>query len=82
MKRIATTGWIFSLFMLFGTSVSNAQTLKEVINNSEVPLFYLGVDFTLARAIERRTMVWQTAGRRQKEGEAAGPIAVVAPAPV
>ena len=24
---------------------------------------------TLARAIERRTMVWQTAGRRQKEGE-------------
>jgi NitT/TauT family transport system permease protein len=26
---------------------------------------------TFARAIERRTMVWQTAGRRQKEGEAA-----------
>ena len=24
-----------------------------------------------ARAIERRTMVWQTAGRRQKEGDAA-----------
>jgi len=26
---------------------------------------------TFARAIERRTMVWQTAGRRQKEGEQA-----------
>ena len=34
---------------------------------------------TLARAIERRTMVWQTAGRKQREGEVAE---VVAPAPV
>ena len=29
---------------------------------------------TFARAIERRTMVWQTAGRRQKEGEVAEPV--------
>jgi NitT/TauT family transport system permease protein/taurine transport system permease protein len=28
---------------------------------------------TFARAIERRTMVWQTAGRRQREGEVAEP---------
>ena len=35
----------------------------------------------VARAIERRTMVWQTAGRRQKEGERE-PIAAPAPAPV
>ena len=37
---------------------------------------------TFARAIERRTMVWQTAGRRQKEGEVAEPIGRAAPAPV
>jgi NitT/TauT family transport system permease protein len=37
---------------------------------------------TFARAIERRTMVWQTAGRRQKEGEFAEPIGRAAPAPV
>ena len=36
---------------------------------------------TFARAIERRTMVWQTAGRRQKEDEQE-PIAAPAPAPV
>src|SRR5215216_2242305 len=37
---------------------------------------------TFARAIERRTIVWQTAGRRQKEGEMPEPIGRVAPAPV
>ena len=36
----------------------------------------------LARAIERRTLVWQTAGRRQKEGEIAEPAGRPAPAPV
>jgi len=30
---------------------------------------------TFARAVERRTKVWQTAGRRQKEGEPADIIA-------
>jgi len=34
---------------------------------------------TFARAIERRTMVWQTAGRRQKEGEPADMVAQAAP---
>src|SRR5207344_1781675 len=37
---------------------------------------------TFARAIERRTMVWQTAGRRQKDGEVPEPIGRAAPAPV
>src|SRR5215213_1924717 len=37
---------------------------------------------TFARAIERRTMVWQMAGRRQKEGEVPEPMGRVAPAPV
>jgi NitT/TauT family transport system permease protein len=35
-----------------------------------------------ARAIERRTMVWQTAGRRQAEGEDAPVAGAPAPAPV
>jgi NitT/TauT family transport system permease protein/taurine transport system permease protein len=35
-----------------------------------VMILLLSIAFdTLARAIERRTMVWQTAGRRQQEGE-------------
>jgi NitT/TauT family transport system permease protein len=37
---------------------------------------------TFARAIERRTMVWQTAGRRQKEGEEPQVVGAPAPAPV
>ena len=37
---------------------------------------------TFARAIERRTMVWQTAGRRQREGEVVEPVGRTAPAPV
>ena len=35
----------------------------------------------LARAVERRTLIWQTAGRREKAGAAATP-AMPAPAPV
>ena len=47
-----------------------------------VMILLLSIAFdTLARAIERRTMVWQIAGRRQREGEPAG-VAVPAPAPV
>jgi NitT/TauT family transport system permease protein/taurine transport system permease protein len=35
-----------------------------------VMILLLSIAFdTLARGVERRTMVWQTAGRRQKEGE-------------
>jgi NitT/TauT family transport system permease protein/taurine transport system permease protein len=37
---------------------------------------------TFARAIERRTLVWQTAGRRQREGEVAEPVGRTVPAPV
>jgi NitT/TauT family transport system permease protein len=37
---------------------------------------------TLARAIERRTMVWQTAGRRRTGSDPADVAAVPAPAPV
>jgi NitT/TauT family transport system permease protein/taurine transport system permease protein len=37
---------------------------------------------TLARMIERRTLVWQTAGRKQREGEVAEVVTRAAPAPV
>ena len=37
---------------------------------------------TFARVIERRTMVWQTAGRKQREGEMAEVVTRAAPAPV
>lgn len=48
-----------------------------------VMILLLSIAFdTLARAIERRTMVWQAAGRRQREGDAGEVVAVVAPAPV
>ena len=47
-----------------------------------VMILLLSIAFnTLARAIERRTMVWQIAGRRQKEGEQLD-VALSAPAPV
>src|ERR1043166_2970470 len=37
---------------------------------------------TFARMIERRTMVWQTAGRKQRESEVAEVVTRAAPAPV
>jgi len=48
-----------------------------------VMILLLSIAFdTLARAIERRTMVWQTAGRRQRQGDAGEAVALPAPAPV
>jgi NitT/TauT family transport system permease protein len=47
-----------------------------------VMILLLSIAFdTFARAIERRTMVWQTAGRRQQEGEMPEPVLRTAPAP-
>ena len=36
----------------------------------------------LARAVERRTLVWQTAGRRERPGAAGDTATMPAPAPV
>jgi NitT/TauT family transport system permease protein len=48
-----------------------------------VMILLLSIMFDVfARAIERRTAVWQTAGRRQKEGEVQEPMGRAAPAPV
>ena len=48
-----------------------------------VMILLLSILFDMfARAIERRTMVWQTAGRRQKEGEEPQVVGAPVPAPV
>ena len=48
-----------------------------------VMILLLSILFDMfARAVERRTMVWQTAGRRQKEGEQPRSRSQPAPAPV
>ena len=53
MKRVnKLTALVAFLFLLGNTQPLFAQTLKEVFNSSETPLFYLGVDFTLARLID------------------------------
>ncbi len=48
MKHVSK--WLFAAMLLFmGTQPVSAQTLKEFFNSSEVPLTYLGVDFTHAK---------------------------------
>ena len=53
MKRNNKLNWLFAFFMLSGAlQTTSAQTLKDVFNSSETPLFYLGTDFTLAKLID------------------------------
>lgn len=50
MKQVLSFKWLFAIvFLLAGTQPLSAQTLKEFFNSSEVPLTYLGVDFTQAK---------------------------------
>jgi hypothetical protein len=52
MKRLLAFQWLFAtIFLLAGAQPSAAQTLKEFFNSSEVPLIYLGVDFTHAKVL-------------------------------
>ncbi|ULT44768.1 hypothetical protein KRR40_16465 [Niabella defluvii] len=39
--------WLLMFLMLGVTATS--QTLSEVLNNTETPIFYYGIDFTKAR---------------------------------
>jgi hypothetical protein len=50
MKQVLSLKWLLAIvFLLAGTQPLSAQTLKEFFNSSEVPLTYLGVDFTQAK---------------------------------
>ncbi len=51
--KLKRSGWLFGcLLLLAGMQEVSAQTLKEVLTSSETPLVYLGVDFTVAKAID------------------------------
>lgn len=50
MKQVLSLKWLLAIvFLLAGTQPLSAQTLKDFFNSSEVPLTYLGVDFTQAK---------------------------------
>jgi hypothetical protein len=52
MKHVHKFGWLFAiLFFCVNTTPVSAQTLKDVFNNSETQILYLGVDFTKAKVI-------------------------------
>ena len=53
MKRSQKLSWLLAgLLFLSSSSTSFAQTLKDVFNNSESPLAYLGIDFSKARLLD------------------------------
>ena len=53
MKPLHKLNWLLlSLFFCCGTQSLPAQTLKDVFTSSETSIFYLGIDYTLARLID------------------------------
>ncbi len=53
MKQMQKISRLFVLILLLGTSTQSfSQTLKEVFNDSESPLTYLGIDFSKARLLD------------------------------
>lgn len=53
MKRLLKSKWLVAVFIfLGGSAASSAQSLKDVFNNSESPLVYLGIDFSQARLLD------------------------------
>ena len=53
MKQIQKISRLIVLILLLGTSTQSfSQTLKEVFNDSESPLTYLGIDFSKARLLD------------------------------
>ena len=72
---------IFTAWFGIGYLVTRYRTILDSphVFGAIVMILLLSIAFdTFARAIERRTMVWQTAGRRRQEGE---PEPIAAPAP-
>jgi len=53
MKRVQKLKWLVAgLLFSVSTTTSFAQTLKDVFNDSESPLLYLGIDFSKARLLD------------------------------
>jgi hypothetical protein len=53
MERTKKLNWLIAGLLLLGSSTTSfAQTLKDVFNNSESPLTYLGIDFSKARLLD------------------------------
>jgi hypothetical protein len=56
MKQAQKFGWLVATMVFCGTTTSLfAQTIKDVFNNSETPIFYFGVDYTKAKLIDDAT---------------------------
>lgn len=51
MKRKFSFKWFFTLLLLSAMLPVGAQTLKEFFNSPDVPLTYLGIDFTRAKVL-------------------------------
>ena len=49
MKRAATLIWLVAIAVLALSRPVHSQTAKEIFNSTEVPITYLGVDFSQAR---------------------------------
>ena len=53
MKQMQKISRLFVLILLLGTGTQSfSQTLKEVFNDSESPLTYLGIDFSKAKLLD------------------------------
>jgi len=53
MKRTQKLSWLFAFVFLFGINTKSfSQTLKEVFNDSESQITYLGIDFSKARLLD------------------------------
>jgi len=51
MKRMASFNWLMIIYLIGFIQPVYSQTAKEIFNSSEIPVIYLGIDFTQARLI-------------------------------
>ena len=86
---LAIIGVVVSEMLTASAGIGYLVTLNRTILDSPrvfaaiLAILVLSIAYyMLARALESRMLVWQTAGRRQKEGEVAEPVGRTAPAPV
>lgn len=53
MKQTHPLSWFFAFVLIFGINTTSfSQTLKEVFNDNESPLTYLGIDFSKAKLLD------------------------------